>query len=113
VSSNGQSLRESFLSGSRISWTDLGEATAGAILFQVFTFLIAVPQGFAAAIDSFTTRIGAGLESGINQLSTTIASESAAAWAPLDAGVFSVLLNLVVVLASVFVATRGWRWLNA
>lgn len=109
---SGQSLRDTFLNDSKVSWTDLGEATAGAIIFQVFTLLIAVPQGIAAAIDSFTTQIGTGLESGINQLSTTIAGESAAAWAPLNAGVFSVLLNLVVVLAAIFVATRGWRWLN-
>ncbi|MBB6645076.1 hypothetical protein [Halobellus ruber] len=113
MSSDGQSLRESFLSNSSVNWVDLGEATAGAILLQVFRLLIAIPQGFGAAIESFTDRITAGFASGIDQLSMAITGEAAAAWAPFDGGVFSLLLNTVVVLAAVFVAVQGWRWLDA
>jgi hypothetical protein len=113
VSSDGQSLRETFLKNSNVSWVDLGEATAGAALLQVFRLLIAVPQGIAAAIDSFTSRISSGFESGINQLSTTIAGETAAAWGPIDAGIFSILLNIVAVLLAVFIVVQGWRWINA
>lgn len=96
-------------SKNHVKWGDLAGTLFGAFLFQLWSGVIKLPLAIATGIEDILGSISTALNGGVKMVTTTLVSEFGAVWDPVNAGVFSVILNLAILLTAVYAVTKGYE----
>ncbi|GGL26071.1 hypothetical protein GCM10009037_07120 [Halarchaeum grantii] len=91
------------------SWSDLGGAVIGGLLYQLWAGVINLPLALGDAVGALVSPVTDGLSAGVGSIGSTLVSEAEAVWTPLDAGIFGLPLNAAILIVAMWVAVRGYR----
>lgn len=110
MSSLGETLRNRFLDAqNRIEWADLAGAVTGAVTLQWFRGGAGIPLGIGRGIARVFGGISSSISDGMSLLSTTLVNQADSAFGPVDFGVFSLPVSLVLILVSVAIVVIGFQ----
>lgn len=100
----------------RAKWGALAGTLVGAFVALLQDGLILLIQAPAVAIDRLLSTITGTFDGALSSLTNTISREIRLAWQPFDLGVFSLPVNMGVVLLTlgivVTVAVAYYRWVS-